>query len=94
MCLTILGGLRRIVASSRTKETIAMLHSMDTLRAEHDYRRERLTRSVRRRRDPRGRPDRRRRAGLLTPMVALVSRVWRARGRSLEGRVSGPATAA
>ena len=67
-----------------------MLHSMDTLRAEDDYRQERLARSVRRRRHPRGRPDRRRRAGLLSP----VFRVWRARGLSPEGRVSGPAMTA
>jgi hypothetical protein len=72
-----------------------MMHSMDSLRAEHDYRRERLTRSVRpRRRGPGERPDRRRRAELRSPVGALLSRLWRARGRSPEGRVSDPATAA
>jgi hypothetical protein len=72
-----------------------MMHSMDSLRAEHDYRRERLTRSVRRRRrGPHERLDRRRRAELRSPVGALLARVWRTRGRSPEGRVSDPATAA
>jgi hypothetical protein len=68
-----------------------MTHTMDALKAEHNYRRERLERLARPRRDGRGRPSRRRLAATL-----LSIRVWMSGtgGRTSEGGATDPATAA
>jgi hypothetical protein len=68
-----------------------MMYTMDALKAEHNYRRERLERLARPRRDRRGRPSRRHLAEVLLSIKGSTSGC---RSRTSEGGATGPATAA